>query len=470
VGAEVDTDPGWSGHGTAPANGAQAFGNPQANFDINWETNNMVYAAACGWLDRWELVGLGATVLTRIDYTDVGLYRTEVNINDPSASTWENVWDANDFMDITMDPQPYPAMIPTENVYRAVFTSDLTIGADGTAYVPYAIWDGSYNTYRRPPEPPSPMPWPNWAGTLAGYGRFTNGGMIRMLDGTQSVPDIAAVRTGLGEWDGTWLLRAPVGASNIVISLAFDWQEWRFKLAIYDDTLSGSATASGPASGSTGAGSLVGSKVSVPLSWGDMDATVYEWQVDTDSGFTPPVVASGTTSEPSVTVTGLETGIKYYWRVRALAPAKSRWSSPSSFTTVQSADTNAPELISPAAGAKIDDTTPSFQWSKLGWADQYDIQVATDASFGSASLVINKNLGDVQAYNAEVELVDGTTYYWRVGANSDIPPTRWSATGSFTIGDTGGGGTAGWVWALIVIGAVLAIVVIVLIMRTRRPV
>jgi hypothetical protein len=481
VGAELDTDPGWPADESDAANAAQAFGNPQVNFDINWETNGMAYGAAGGWLDRWQLVGPGAVELTRIDTTDVGVYRTEINLNDPSASTWEQVYDADDFEAITKDPQPYPQMDvgvppgPKENVYRAVFLSDLTIGADGTAYVPYAIWDASFNTWRRPPEPPSPMPWPNNAGPWvisvpSGYGRFTNGGVLRMLDGTESVPNIAPVRTGLGEWDGLWLNRAPVGASNILISLAWDWQEWRFKLAIYDDTLSGGATALGPASGSTGAGSLVGNTVQVPLSWADLDATVYEWQVDTDSGFTPPVVASGTTSQPAVTVTGLEPGVKYYWRTRALEPAMGRWSEPSSFTTVQTAATNAPELISPEAGAYVKDNTPSFQWSKLGWADKYDIQVATDAGFGTAALVINENLGDVQAYEAEIELDEGTTYFWRVGANSDNPPTRWSATGTFTIGEAPGeGGTAGWVWALIVIGIVLIVLMLMLIMRTRRP-
>jgi hypothetical protein len=472
VGAEISTDPAWSGHPNV--SDPMPLGGCVIQFDTNWETNNMVYATAGGWLDRWQLVGMGATQLTRIDTTDVGLYRTEVDLTDPSASTWEQIWGADDFMAVTKDPQPLPAMVPAENVYRAVHLSGIERATDGTLYVPFAVWDMSYNTDRRPPEPPSPQPMllPGWVGyfTNGGYGRFTNGGVLRTLDGTQATVEIIDVGEGLGEWDGLFLNDAVAGGSNILVSLAWDWQEWRFKLAILDDTLSTTTSPTEPSSGDTGVGTLADNKVSVTLKWGQLDADVYEWQVDDDCGFEPPIVAEGVTTEELVTVTNLEPGVSYCWRARAVEPYWSRWTPAQSFTTVIGAKLLAPELLAPAAGATIAETSPTFQWTSIGWADKYQIQVATSSAFGSSDMVVNENLGDVQAYQASKELAEGT-YYWHVMASSDTSSTQWSSTGTFTIseGADGDEGTGAWVWVLIVVGILLIILILVLIMRTRRP-
>jgi hypothetical protein len=478
VGAEISTDPAWR---AVPNNSIPGWmdvyvplGGCVVQFDTDWENNNYIYATAGGWLDRWQLVGPGATQLTRIDTTDVGFYRTEVDLTDPSASTWEQIWGADDFRDVTRDPQPLPNMDatapPMEDVYRAVHLSGIERATDGTLYVPFAVWDLSYNTDRQPPKPPSPQPFP---GPFAngGYGRFTNGGVLRTLDGTQKAIDITAVMDGLGEWDGLFLNDALPGGSNTLISLAWDWQEWRFKLAILDDTLSTTTSATSPASGDTGVGTLADNKVSVQLKWGALDADIYEWQVDDDCGFTPPLVASGVTTETAVTVTNLEPDVSYCWRVRATEPYWSRWSSPNQFSTVIGAELVAPKLLAPSAGATILETKPTFQWTAIGWADKYQIQVATSSAFGSADMVVNENLGDVQAYQADSELAEGT-YFWRVKASSATSETEWSSTGTFTIAESlpGGEGTGAWVWVLIVVGILLIILILVLIMRTRRPV
>ena len=101
--------------------------------------------------------------------------------------------------------------------------------------------------------------------------------------------------------------------------------------------------------------------------------------------------------------------------------------------TSTGSELNAPQLLAPAAGETILSKKPTFQWSSIGWADKYDIQVATDAGFAAASLVINQNLGNVQAYQAPSDLANGT-YYWHVKAKSDNSQTAWSAVGTFTIG------------------------------------
>ena len=114
---------------------------------------------------------------------------------------------------------------------------------------------------------------------------------------------------------------------------------------------------------------------------------------------------------------------------------------------------------------------PSFQWTAIGWADKYDLQVATSSAFGSSDMVVNENLGNVQAYQPGSDLADGT-YFWRVKAASSTSSTAWSSTGTFTISESGAAseGTSAWVWVLIVVGILLIILILVLIMRTRRPV
>jgi len=474
IGAEINTDPAWSGwHNNAVWE--SPIGGPVVNFDQNWSTNHLIYAATGGWLDRWQLVGTGSRELTRIDSTDVGVYRTEVNLNDPSASTWEQIWDADDFNAIAKAPQPLPNMLapgqgPTSpwDIYRFASISSLSIGSEGSIYAPYAIWDMSYNSFLKPAQPPSPNPGPPLVAN--GYGRFTAGGVLRCLDGTQDTPEWNAIGQGLGEWEGLWLNRAPAGGSNTLISIAYDWQEWRFKLAIYDDTLCTKAPPSQPLSNDVGVGAFTDSKVSVTLEWGAMDADVYQWQLDDDCGFVAPLIKEGLTSETLVTATGLDPAVKYCWHVRALEPALSRWSDAQSFTTIIGAELIAPTLKAPKAGATILQTKPLFQWSGIGWADKYLIQVATDSGFASSAMVINENLGNVQAFEAPTEL-SYNTYYWRVKAMSDTSETEWSSMGVFTVAkDMPGGGTESWVWIFVALAVIMVVLIMTLIIKTRATV
>jgi hypothetical protein len=212
---------------------------------------------------------------------------------------------------------------------------------------------------------------------------------------------------------------------------------------------------------------MVGTKVNVVLDWASVGYTIYQWQVDDDSGFTAPLLAEGTTTETFAQVTGLENAFQYYWRVRVIDPVFSPWSAPQSFTTVIGTAVSAPELLSPEAGATGVALTPTFQWGALGWATSYLIQVATDAGF--TDLEIDET-ATVTAYQPADELDSGTTYYWRVKATSDTAESGWSV-GLFTAGPVGDGEpTPYWVWVVIAIGAVLAVALLVLIIRTRRPV
>jgi len=461
----------------APVSGwmVPPLGGTVINFDKNWATNQVVYAAGGGWMDRWQLVGTGAggtQDLNRIAYTDVSVVRTTVDLADPSASTWEHLWDADDWNNAAPKPQPYAGMLsgsaitPADNIYRSVTPSGIFIGPDGTVYVTFSIWDSSYNNGAKWPGV-GDNPTPKFH-----FGRYTLGGTLRCLDGTLKTTEWEIMHDGLGPWDGLWLNRVVAG-TNDLISLTFDWKEWRFKLAFWDDTLSGTGPAPvSPLANAMGVGALVAdTSVNVPLSWqAKGGASLYEWQVSEDSAFTAP--KSGTTSDLTVTVLDLKPSTTYFWRSRALEPMLGRWNTAQQFTTVIGGESGAPQLITPKIGATISDETPLFTWAGIASASNYQIQVATSPTFGAADIVIDEELGNVQAYEADKELVNGT-YYWQVkGTNATTDTeTPWSALGSFTLDtEAGGAGTPVWVWVLIVLGVLLGIIVLVLILRTRRPV
>ncbi len=407
-----------------------------ANFDAEWATNSIVYGAASGAMADWWWNPDGDKV-TLQDTEEVGVYRAVVNVGDTQASTLELLYGADDFIAETATPEDEAIMY--------LILSDLDIGPDGTIYVPFSIYlDDSVGVVT----PFSVM-------------RFTEGGMIRCLDGTATNTEWDMVPQVLGPYDGLWTM-CVVPGSNILFSAAYDVWDWRFKLAAYEDTLSGAGPAAGtnaPANGATDVGTISGNQVSVALSWTDIGADTYQVQVSSDSAFTSPMTTS--TSDTSATVSGLQPGVTYYWRMRATEPVTGSWSDALSFTTVATPGTVAPELLSPIAGAEGVSSTPTFSWSSVAGATSYQIQVATDSNFSSKEI---DETTSATAYQSDDELDNGT-YYWKVKAQAD-----WSATGVFTVGAVPGAGTPAWVWVVIVIGALLVIAVLVLILRTRRAV
>ncbi len=285
-------------------------------------------------------------------------------------------------------------------------------------------------------------------------------------------------------------------------------------IRIYGDTLSaGQAgpTLVSPADGATVAtGTATVFTLAPPAG---ATATVVWWSSDStlNSGVTAAAIAAPAVQTASQT---LIEGVTIYWMARATAPVNSPWSDIWTVhtQTVTAAQAPAPTYPGGLAGSTTDVPTDLvFNWASFKWADAYEFQLAHDADM--ADLLVDATgdhaLGNTTSYTHGEALDNSSTYYWRVrallsgGAESD-----WSAVVGFQTEDVPVApeptvinvpaaempeivipapiveiapapapapaaaavdeGTPPYIWAIIAIGAVLVIVVLTLIVRTRR--
>jgi len=434
---KVGTFPGyqWENEDVSPV---------MVDFDNRWgtEANRTIYAAASGLLDDWQYETETGKWLI-FEHGDVGIYRTDVNLADPSASIWDELygWDGlQEICDIQADIRD-----ADNEGLRYIWFTELEIGPDNTIYAPYTVWD-------------SPLD------------RFTYGGVLRCLDGTLDPTEWNNLVLGLPHWTGLYLVDAVAGSTHL-ISIGYRYDYWYsdlldLRLMAYEDTLSGpgpAADADAPADGATAVGTIVGDTVSVPLSWAAASSTTYEWQVATSPDFSNPI--SGETTGTSITATGLEQGVKYYWRVRVIEPVMGKWSESRYFTTVTSGELIGPDLVYPTPGERGIPRDTAFVWTAVVWATGYDLAVWT-----STETVISVTGLTGEAYQQDEQLDADTTFFWQVTAKSaDNEVSSGESTFSTAVAVGAEQPTQAWVWVVIAISAVLLIAVLVLIIRTRRP-
>jgi len=222
------------------------------------------------------------------------------------------------------------------------------------------------------------------------------------------------------------------------------------------------------------------------------DACSYNVQISLDEDFTEVVVdISGKNDDctendydppkgsvPSYVVenaalgTG-SCGTTFYWRVRS-ADAEtdeiihSPWSEVRSFTVAIGPMAEL-TLTNPSNGAiGVAVSNIPFTWDPVADATGYELSLmnaATDAEVVSATAVS----GTTYTYTGTLSY--DTSYYWTVKAMKDTTVFS-EATATFTTGAEGvvppEPTTPAWVWVIIAIGAILVIVTLVLIFRTRR--
>jgi photosystem II stability/assembly factor-like uncharacterized protein len=197
------------------------------------------------------------------------------------------------------------------------------------------------------------------------------------------------------------------------------------------------------------------------------------------------------TSDTCIVVKDLDPGTTYYWQVRVCQgkPRLSKWSELRSFTTAL-LPVPFVDLCSPACGSQDIILTPNFAWGAVEGATGYEVQIAPTETF-TAGVIKGKT--EVNAWVCPETLEYATTYYWRVRAEKDSIYSDWTycmfttmpepvaPTPPVTVEQVPPSPapvinippakmiTPTWIYAIIGVGAALAIVVIVLIVRTRRP-
>jgi photosystem II stability/assembly factor-like uncharacterized protein len=149
------------------------------------------------------------------------------------------------------------------------------------------------------------------------------------------------------------------------------------------------------------------------VNWGPTeDATSYRLDVATDTGFTNfvPGYQNKTVNETTDSVTGLNPGVIYYVRVRAV---NSFGESVNSGTLIQ---ITVPLAPNEPVITNVTNTTFTASWSTVTGASEYQIDVATTSDF-SSGFVQNYNNRIVNGTSIDIiNLASTTIYYVRVRA------------------------------------------------------
>jgi hypothetical protein len=258
---------------------------------------------------------------------------------------------------------------------------------------------------------------------------------------------------------------------------------------------------------------LLGNVQSVDFSWNRVSlATGYSLFIALDAAFTQlivPPIAVPSSLNPVSSIqpgTNFQPGTTYYWKVAVSTPIGSGFSEARSFV-VQPTAASVPTIASPPNGATITSTKPAFSWTPVSGTTMYDFQLSEGTAFAAPVYATQVANAGVQL-PLNVTLEQGKTYFWRVRALQPVQGD-WSTIANITIAEAVPAPPAPtppvvvqqmpapiinipaappaqqivipaapaekvinptYIWAIIIIGAVLVIAVIVLIVRTRRTV
>ena len=186
----------------------------------------------------------------------------------------------------------------------------------------------------------------------------------------------------------------------------------------------------------------------------------------------------------------LQAGTTYYWHVRVHALetgdiAHSQWSETCSFNIMSGVGVS---LLAPENGSMgVGIEGVGFSWTSVGGATSYSF-VFSENSDLSGAMASEELSGTAYTYTGMLDY--STPYFWQVTAWKNGSELATSDVGSFT---TAGEPpppppepeptpppadivippaeqiTPNWIIAVIIVGAALAVLVIILILRTRRP-
>jgi hypothetical protein len=361
------------------------------------------------------------------------------------------------------------------------------------------------------------------AGTLYALSANTSDSeLLRTLEPTTGTPSSGkwSTKTSTASFNRTpSALRVSAGSTILwAISSEGAVASTGIGLYSYTDTL-GAGTAVALVSPAEGyqnpINTVSGGSQDIAFSWtkptsGSIAYEVRIYSSDGSTSLTTATKAATDADTPNILIGPNQTGTQaltwapgqtYYWAVRTSSPVYSPWSEKRSFT-IEPLGAQTPSVLAPANGGTITNVNPAFSWSPTAGSTKYEFQLSLNTGF-SPTLVAEQV--STTGIRPVVKLDPGLTYFWRVRA---LEPVRgdWSAIANFTVEEPVEAAppiiveqtpppqitipapepapviqipepapppaqiAPGYIWAIIIIGAVLVIPVIVLIVRTRRTV
>jgi photosystem II stability/assembly factor-like uncharacterized protein len=420
-----------------------------ATADLGFGANGILYAVSAGT-------------------TDTGVWRASVDLDNPGDCSWKRIDDNQDSTG---------AVVYDEN--------NVTIGSPAIALPPSGIL---------------------YVADASGVGA-DSGGLWRCTNPTADLdsvypPYFERETKGLDGGDSMNLRSLDLAPPALAPTFFFwnpNYDDYWEQIVYFTDTLNVGVTQASPAADETGVGLLPEGYVypEVTLFWEEMaGALSYQYQVSLDPDF-KTVVAQDFTDSLASDPMDLQPNTNYYWRVRVAdegsligAPLISPWSATWKFKTAIGASMARPALQAPWPGEPDVPLSPTFEWSGIEWAEVYEYELAVDPTTTAGGYfteplvaLVGTNSLVSTAWKCDITLEYNTRYYWHVKAIGVDTDTPWSDVGTFTTLSPAPPAptaqppvvippaeqiTPAWIWAIVIIGAILVIAVIVLIVTTRR--
>jgi len=451
-----------------------------ATADLGFDANNIIYAAMPAQFT-------GPPPPTPLQ--GVGIWRTEVNWDDPADSQWVRI---DDFQDSTN------SIGDTDDYYSAAL---FTAGGPAIALPPSGILYAVDATLVNTDSITSPSVYA--------------GGLWRSTNPTADIDSIVPpyferenkglTGDGLAGSDAIGLLDLDLKPPTLAPTFfcANGAAPYYEQIVMFTDTLNVGVPLVTPEADATGVGLLPENMVGdvypvVAFAWEEMaGATGYQYQVSIDPDFKTKVLSAFTDDLGTIIDNWLLSNTTYYWRVRVAdagsligAPLISPWSETYKFKTAIGPTMQRPLLQAPLAGELDVPLSPTFEWSGIEWAEVYEYELALDPTTTAGGYfteplvaLVGANSLVSTAWKCDIALDYSTRYYWHVKAIGVDTDTPWSDVGTFTtmgvppappttqppvVIPPAENITPAWIWAIVIIGAILVIAVIVLIVTTRR--
>jgi len=160
-------------------------------------------------------------------------------------------------------------------------------------------------------------------------------------------------------------------------------------------------------------------------------ATGHHLYVETD-GSTPVwdvPLGSTVVSYTPTAVQALAVG-RYRWFIEVSTNADLKVT-PFLYFTVSTMPPAAPVLLTPAPGLLTNNNIPTFTWSAVTTASEYDVQISRVSSFAT---LVDGIISTTDTYYTPIDALAEGLFYWRVRSkNADGAPGAWSTARSFAI-------------------------------------